>query len=143
MQFYLFPEKHYGMENNDRTVTKKKAAGCQDEGYKKFLFLRIVFISTFCANIVGKIQSFNQGSITEKKDNYWNIRCEYKIYNHVNFARQVRFVAPRPIAGVYFIIAYFKEKSWKTVLEVQIRAIAFLIFSSFKRRFELKGFNIA
>ena len=27
--------------------------------------------------------------------------------------------------------------------EVQIKVIAFLIFSSFKRKFELKGFNIA
>ena len=30
-----------------------------------------------------------------------------------------------------------------TMLKVQIRTIAFLIFSSFKRKFELKGFKIA
>ena len=65
------------MENSERTVTKRKAAGCQDEGHQKFLFLRIVFIGTFRANSVGKIQSFDQGSITEKKDDYWNIHGEY------------------------------------------------------------------
>ena len=64
------------MKNSEGTVTKHKAAGCQDEGYQKFLFLRTVFIGTFRANLVGKIQSFDQGSITEKKDDYWNIRGE-------------------------------------------------------------------
>ena len=73
VEFFLFPERN-GVRKSEGTVTKKKAASCQDEGYQKFLFLRIVFIGTFRTNIVGKIQSFNQGSIAEKKDNYWNVR---------------------------------------------------------------------
>ena len=65
------------MHNNGRTVTKKKAAGSKDEGHQKILFLRIIFIGSFRANSVGKIQAFDQGSITEKKDDYWNIHGEY------------------------------------------------------------------
>ena len=98
------------MENSQRTVTKKKAAGCQDEGYQKFFFLRIVFIGTFRANIVGKIQTFNQGSITEKKDDYWNKNDQYEICDQIYF----KFGAPRSSAKFFFVIVYVKEKSWKT-----------------------------
>ena len=43
----------HGMENSDRTVTKKKAACCRDVGYYKFFFFfrKIVFIGSFLANI--------------------------------------------------------------------------------------------
>ena len=99
------------MENNQGTVTKKKAAGCQDEGDQKFLFLRVVFISTFWANIFGKIQYFGQGHIAENKDKSLYIRGEYKICDHVNIAGQARFEGPRSIAGTIFGVPFVKEKS--------------------------------
>ena len=77
----------------------------------------MVFIGTFPENIPGKMQSLDQGSIlAEKKDDYWNIRGKYKIYNELPIPRQVRFVAPRSIAGTIsrFVILFVKEKSWKT-----------------------------
>ena len=78
---YIFSERSHGVENSDRPVIKKKAAGCQDEGYQKFLFVRAVIFSTFRANSVGKVQSFDQGSITEKKGDYWmyTVNIEYTI----------------------------------------------------------------
>ena len=105
----------------------------------------IVLISTFCANIVGKIQSFDQGPIAENKDNYLYIRGEYKIYDHVNIARQARFEAHGPSQEQFLVFHSLRVNPGqpKSVFEIQIKAIAFLIFSSFKRKFELKDFNIA
>ena len=80
-KYLNFSWKKNGVGKSEGTVTKNKAAGCQDKGYQKFVYLRIVFIGTFLENILGKIQSLDQGSIAEKKDEYWNIRGEYRVCN--------------------------------------------------------------